>query len=371
MAAILFFDFLKSIMHKQFMLAALEQAYLGRGFCSPNPAVGAVVVHQGEIIAKSQHQGAGTAHAEQRVLQLLPENLKNLTLYVTLEPCNHWGKTPPCVSAIINSGVSTVVYAFKDPNPLVAVNDTPRILKEHGIEVIWAPMPEIDDFYRSYEYWMRTKKPWVTAKIAQSFDGKIAASDGKPATISNEACRVFTHKQRLYSDVILTTARTVLNDDPALTVRLGDKPISKPIAILDTHLSVSDKQKLLKTAEICHIFHDKMLEAREPLANCQYHGLPLKSGQLPLNSVLESLGELGFHDVWVEAGGRLFSALHEQGLVQTTYLYLAPTILGEDAPPAYTSSLCFKRPFTIKWQAEADNIIACLQWQKDINEVAV
>jgi diaminohydroxyphosphoribosylaminopyrimidine deaminase/5-amino-6-(5-phosphoribosylamino)uracil reductase len=184
-------------MHEQFLLVALEQAWLGRGFCAPNPSVGAVAVQNGKIIAQAWHQSAGKPHAEQLVLSQLPTNQNDITLYVTLEPCNHWGKTPPCVDAIIQYGIKRVVYAYSDPNPVVAANKTPHLLEQHGIEVVHHPLPVINDFYHSYRHWSTTKRPFLTAKMAQTFDGKIAGPEGERVTLSNSLCSEFTHKYPL------------------------------------------------------------------------------------------------------------------------------------------------------------------------------
>lgn len=353
-------------MHKSFMLAALEQAQKGRGCCAPNPAVGAVLVHDGQIVAAGWHEGAGKPHAELNVLAEVA-SASGMSLYVTLEPCNHWGKTPPCVTSIINSGVSTVIYGFRDPNPLVAENNTPRILEEAGIAVIYTPLPEIDDFYASYLYWTQTQKPWLTAKIAQSLDARIANPDGSPRQLTNALVQQFTHRQRLQSDLILTTAKTILKDNPSLNVRLGDTILKKPIAILDRSLSLLDtpNAKIFDTAAHCHIFYDEHLEVPNKQEHCTYHPVPVIQGQLDMPSVLLSLGSLGFHDVWVEAGGTLFSSLHQAGLVQTTFIYIAAHVLGPKALPAYLDDQFFNRPFTILWQIEGDNVIACLQWQKE------
>lgn len=352
-------------MHKQFMLAALEQARLGRGVCAPNPCVGAVAVHNNKIVASAWHQGVGTAHAELSTLQLVPAGIRGVTLYVTLEPCNHWGKTPPCVSAIINAGVSSVVYAYRDPNPVVAANDTPRILSEQGIDVLHLPLREINEFYRSYQYWTQTKKPWVTAKIAQTLDGKIAGVNGQKIQLSNDLCTKFTHKQRLYTDVILTTAKTIQNDSPSLNVRLENINKSKPVAIIDTRLSLSDDAKIFTSASHCHVYHDGNIPVKKRRVNCSYHAVTAIDGRLDLTVVINHLGLLGFHNIWVEAGGHLFSSLHEQGLVQTTYLYIVPVILGNDAVSAYHGINFFNRPHTILWQTQADNMIACLEWQEN------
>lgn len=353
------------IMHKHFMMAALEQAYNGRGFCAPNPAVGAVIVQNNLIIAKASHQGVGTAHAEHAALQLLPLGLDDLTLYVTLEPCNHWGRTPPCVLAIINAGIRRVVYGFRDPNPIVMANNTTHILQEKGIEVIYYPLPEIDSFYQSYYFWTQTKRPWVTAKIAHTFDGKIAGLNGKRKQLSNDMCAQFTHEHRLHTDSILTTARTIINDNPALNVRLGATSRAKPVAILDTRLSLPDNVSIFHTASDCHIYYDERLSVKQSRPICHYHPMPVIDDCLDLNAVLKHLGQLGYHDVWVEAGGHLFSALHQQRLVHTTYVYIVPENSATEDTVAYHGDNFFSRPHTISWQIKDNNMIACVAWQED------
>jgi len=351
-------------MHKHFMLAALQQAWLGRGLCAPNPAVGAVLVQDNQIIAADWHKGAGTAHAEQLVLRDLPARTDDLTLYVTLEPCNHWGKTPPCVSAIIDAGIKRVVFGFRDPNPLVAINDTPRLLAEQGIDVTHFPLPEVERFYQSYQHWTQHKTPWISAKIAQSLDGKIAAAGGKPVSLSNDLCASFTHTQRRHTDIILTTARTIIQDNPSLNARDAEGIHSKPLAILDQRLSLPEDARVLGTAQKIHVFHGADQAVNKPLPQCQYHAIPLVNGLLDLSAVVIELGQLGYHDVWVEAGGRLFSALHDAKLLQRTWLYLVPELLGSDAVPAWHGENYFKQQHTITWHAQADNMIACVDWQE-------
>lgn len=353
-------------MHKHFMLAALQQAWLGRGSCAPNPAVGAVLVHNNQIIASDFHKGPGLPHAEPLVLQHMPANITDLVLYVSLEPCNHWGRTPPCVSAIIQSGIKKVVYGFADPNPVVAGGQTTQLLAEQGIEAIHYPLPEIDRFYQSYQFWTQTQKPWVTAKMAQTLDGKIAASASKPVSLSNELCSDFTHEQRRHSDVILTTAETIHRDNPLLNARCSGEVFSKPVAILDRNLSLSGRERVFATASTVHLFYDAKLSMVRPIANCQYHAMPLAGEGLDLPTVVSQLGQTGYHDVWVEAGGRLFSALHEQGLVQRTWLYIVPKTLGPDAVDAWHGDSYFNRQHIISWHAKADNMVACVDWQEGI-----
>jgi len=358
-------------MHKQFLLAALEQAWLGRGMCAPNPSVGAVAVQYGKIIAQSWHHGAGTPHAEVLLLNSIPENCPDVTVYVTLEPCNHWGRTPPCVDAIIKHGIKQVVYAYADPNPVVSANNTPVLLKKQGITVLHYPLPEIDCFYQSYRHWMLTNKPWVTAKIAQTFDGKIGGALGVRTIISNPLCAEFTHKNRLHNDVILTTARTVNQDDPLLNVRLAEQELVKPIAIIDSGLTLNPQARVLAQGAHCHIYHGALISPEAQHANCSYHAMPFAPDKLPendslldLSAVINHLGSLGYHDVWVEAGGELFNALHKAGLVNRTYVYLVPRVLGEEAIAAWRNTDIFNRPCSITWQAMGDNMIAQFDWQE-------
>lgn len=350
-------------MHKQFLLKALAQAVLGRGKCSPNPSVGAIAVKDKTIIAQASHPGAGKSHAEQLLLTKFPKSTPGVTLYVTLEPCNHWGRTPPCVDAIVNHGIERVVYAYNDPNPLVAVNKTPLLLEEKGIEVIYYPVTEITDFYKSYSYWTVTNKPWVTAKIAQTFNGKIAPVSGKKVMLSNEKCNIFTHKQRLYSDIILTTATTINNDNPLLNARVEGLIQPKPLAILDTKLKLNMASQAIASAEVCHIFYDKNLVVANYHKNCVYHGLELIDGRFDLEEIISHLGKIGYHDVWVEAGGKLFTALHKDRLVQKTYIYLVPRLLEDNAINAYSSAELFDFPKSIKWQAMDDNILSIIDWE--------
>lgn len=353
-------------MHKDFMLAALEQAWQGRGICAPNPSVGAIAVHNDKIIASAWHKGVGTAHAEQLLLKQIPAGLKNVRLYVTLEPCNHWGRTPPCVSAIIDYGVAEVIYGFRDPNPIVIANNTPELLVKNDIQCLHYPLAEVEAFYQSYCYWTYNKKPWVTAKIAHTLDGKIAGVNGQRFTLSNNLCAEFTHKQRLYSDVILTTAKTIKQDDPQLNVRLQEKVIGKVIAIIDRNLTLDKQAKIFSTAEHCHIYYDQELIVKDALPHCTYHAISSKTDGLDLTAIISHLGALGFHDVWVEAGGLLFSALHRENLVNRSYLYIVPSLLGANATPAFHGEASFTtKPHDITWQIKANNVIACINWQEN------
>ncbi len=349
-------------MHKQYLLLALDQAWLGRGRCAPNPSVGAVAVHEGRIIAQTWHRGAGTPHAEQLLLEQLPKNITGITLYVTLEPCNHWGKTPPCVDAIIQFGIKKVVYAYRDPNPVVIANNTPRRLNEQGIDVFHYPLPEINAFYQSYHYWIVNQKPWVTVKLAQTMDGKIAGIGGKSVPISNETCRVFTHKQRQHSDILLTTAKTVNEDDPLLNVRLNEEEIAKPVAIIDTRLALNPKAKVFQSAKHCHIYYDEQYQNPPIYPNSSCHPISATKGLLNLETIILNLGQKGYHDIWVEAGGTLFNALHLARLVNKTYIYLSPKVLGERALSVYHHPDIFHQTHQVTWNHMGDNVMATYDW---------
>lgn len=350
-------------MQKHYLLAALEQAELGRGICSPNPSVGAVIVVNDKIIAKDYHKGAGSPHAEALVFQQIPRDLHEAVLYVTLEPCNHWGRTPPCVDAIINHGIKKVVYGYHDPNPAVMKNNTPAILARHGIEAIYHPLPEINQFYESYEYWCVNKRPFVTAKLAQTLDSKIANEDGSPCRISNNACQVFTHQQRLRTDIILTTATTIHQDNPFLNARLNGKVYDKNIAVLDRNLKLNLSENVFNSSRNLYIYHSSN---KEPKINKKINYQKVREDQklLDLSEVMNHLGGLGFHDVWVEAGAKLFTALHQESLVNRSYVYIAPRILGEKAINAFSVD-CFdnQQKRTTNWIAMDDNVILRLDWR--------
>lgn len=343
-------------------MTALEQARLGRGICAPNPSVGAIAVQNNTIIARAWHHGVGSPHAEQLLITQFPEQSPNVTLYVTLEPCNHWGRTPPCVEAIIKHGIERVVYAFKDPNPVVSSNNTPDLLRAHGIDVLYYPLHEIDQFYESYYHWTLTKKPWLTVKIAQTFDGKIAGEYGERVHLSNDVCNDFTHTKRLAADVILTTSRTINQDDPLLNARVSGVCNAKDVAILDARLTLNLQSKVLKMARHCHIYHDAALRPADNWPNCTFHAMPMVSDKFDLAAIVCHLGSLGYHDVWVEAGGGLFSALHQAHLVNRTHLYLVPKIIGDAGITAYRNNEVLRQPRSIQWHAMGDNMMVTFDW---------
>ncbi len=313
------------------MREALSEASKRRGYCAPNPAVGAVLVRDGRIIAAGHHWAAGRPHAEVEVLSNPSVDATQSTLYVTLEPCCHWGKTPPCTQLIIQRKVGKVVYGFSDPNPKVSGGGI-RELRESGIECEKLTLPEIDDFYRSYAYWTVTGRPFVTAKLALTLDGRIAEKSGKPVQISEASLQKFTHEGRRRSDALLTSAQTLIADNPKLNVRIDAVPEKKTLFVLDRHLRTPLSLQIFDTAERITFLHsgDALPSAKERLlqtgARCVQ--MPSLASGLCWEAVLEFIGSEGFHDIWVEAGGKLFASLASSGYLNRAYLYVAPRLMG-------------------------------------------
>lgn len=345
------------------MLQALELAQRYRGFCAPNPAVGAVVVQNNRVIGQGAHQGCGQAHAEVLALATETQDLSNASLFVTLEPCCHHGRTPPCTDLILASGIKHVVLGYLDPNPQVSGKGV-AILRAAGISVEHLNLDAVNQFYHSYHYWTATQRPWVTAKLAMSLDGKIAAADGSPVAITGSACQQLTHQWRRQSDGILSTIRTILNDDPQLNVRLTQEALDKPLFILDSHLRLPTTARIVQNRRPVHVLHNETASKQKQL---QLQALGIECIKitktqhgLDLNAVLDYVGQQGLHDLWVEAGSLCFSHLVSQQLANRVLLYLAPHCLGtraHQAFPAECASL-FDQLKSIKWQQYGNDCVA-------------
>lgn len=316
-----------------FLAHALLLAEKRRGFCAPNPSVGAVLVRDQKIIGEGFHFAAGHPHAEVMALQnLSKEELKNTTLYVTLEPCCMHGRTPPCTDLIIQKGISRVIYAFQDPDPRVAGKGEAQ-LKTAGIDCKQIECKEIDDFYRSYAYWQKTKLPWVTAKIAVSKDQKIAGPNKSRVAISGKHANDFTQLRRKKSDAILTTAETILIDHPSLNARLENEVIPKPIFILDRQLRVPHSEKIFETAEKIAVFYDaeKLLPTAYPEKKITHLPIPkTASGHLNLSAALKEIGKQGVQDLWIEAGAVLLETLLKENLINELFLYRSKNKMIQD-----------------------------------------
>lgn len=311
-----------------FLKLALKQAKINKGFCYPNPSVGSLLVDKNEsILAEGYHHGPGLAHAEIEVLKQVEfKTSSDSTLYVTLEPCCHWGRTPPCVDAIIKSGVKRVVYAYKDPNPIVAGKGA-EILQAAGIQCDHIELKVINEFYRSYNHWHKTKQPFVTAKIALSLNAAIADAQSNPVQITGTELAKFTHQCRKFSDAILTTADTIIHDDPQFNARVKKEILAKPIYILDSSLRLPLAAQIFKTATSITVFHGKNINMskHEQLIHKAVRCVELEStvNGLNLHQAITLIGQDGIHDLWVEAGGKCFSSFVHDKLLQQAYIYIS------------------------------------------------
>ncbi|MEO8401390.1 MAG: bifunctional diaminohydroxyphosphoribosylaminopyrimidine deaminase/5-amino-6-(5-phosphoribosylamino)uracil reductase RibD [Gammaproteobacteria bacterium] len=315
-----------------FLKQALDLAKLRRGFTSPNPSVGAILVNrEGQIIGSGYHQGPGSPHAEIIALQSLTESPENSTLYVTLEPCCHIGRTPPCTDAIVNANIGRVVYGYRDPNPIVS-GEGAALLTTAEIRCEHIMLPEINLFYQSYDYWQRTHKPFITAKLAMSLDGKIAGEAGERKQITGRELQIFTHQMRKTSDAILTTAKTIIQDNPQLNIRLENTVIAKPLYILDRQLTCPLDAAIFTTAQSITVFHAVHAdqEKREQLqaqgARCVV--IDETPEGLNLIPIIEHIGNDGAHDLWVETGGKCLASFLKNNALQKLLLYIAPVWFG-------------------------------------------
>ena len=335
---------------RQYLLRSLELAEERRGFCSPNPAVGAVVVVEGRIVAEGNHQAAGQPHAEVVALDRAGGAARGATLYVSLEPCCHWGRTPPCTDAVLRAGVARVVYGFADPNPQVNGKGATR-LREAGVNCDFHELEEIRAFYRSYSHWRKTGRPFVTAKLALSLDGKIAGPGGTPVTLTGESAARLTHASRYRTDAILTSQRTILRDNPRLDSRRAGMPVTaKPLYVLDPRAELPLESRIFSTAASVTVFHLQGM-APEGIRGLSDRGAscigvpPAKdaeseaSGPLDLAYVLERIGADGKHDLWVEGGGTLFEGLGKANLIGRALIYLAPKWLGPEGHSAFSKGM--------------------------------
>lgn len=334
-----------------YLRKALSLAKIRRGFCAPNPTVGVVLVKKGKIIATGFHKRSGLPHAEVEAIRSAGENAKGCDLYVTLEPCCHYGKTPPCTNLIIQSGIKSVYYGLRDPNSIVSGNGAQQ-LEKAGIRCFFTELPEINAFYESYHYWTKHKRPWVTAKLALSLDGKIAGPNGEPLVLTGKELKQYTFECRKKSDALLTTVNTVLKDNPKLNVRLHRKEIKKTVYILDSNLRLPLTAMIHESAERIIIFHEKRADKKQKQTlidkNIRCIEIARKKDGLDLSRILDVIGKDGIHDLWIEAGSHCFESFLDKKLINRALIYIAPKILGIYATTG------FKKPFSFSEHA--------LQW---------
>ena len=314
---------------------ALRLAELGLYTTDPNPRVGAVVVKDDKVVGRGFHKVAGEAHAEVLALQEAGAAAKGATLYVTLEPCAHEGKTPPCAHAVVKSGVTRVVAAMTDPNPQVSGKGF-EILKAAGVTVVEGLMvAQAKALNPGFISRMTRGRPWVRTKLAASMDGRTALANGESKWISCDASREDVHRWRARSSAVLTGIGTLLADDPTFTVRLPGEWRQPMKVIVDTNLSTPVNAKVFaRNPGLVYIatgVDDP--EEHEPLnaigANIQV--FPERRGFMDLKAIIETLAELECNEVLMEAGAGMNGALLEAGLVDELILYMCPSLLGDKA----------------------------------------
>jgi diaminohydroxyphosphoribosylaminopyrimidine deaminase/5-amino-6-(5-phosphoribosylamino)uracil reductase len=329
----------------QHMARAIQLAKKGQYTTHPNPRVGCVIVKDGQVIGEGYHQRAGEPHAEiNAILQLQSKQLsaRGATAYVTLEPCSHMGKTPPCANALVDAGVARVVIAMQDPNPQVAGRGIAQ-LKEAGIAVeVGLLKKQAKALNPGFIKRMEQGLPWVRVKLAMSLDGKTAMASGESQWITGSEARRDVQFLRAKADAILTGIGTVLADDPSLNVRLtsddlaivGEYKQPKRV-ILDSKLKTPLDAKLLRIEGDTLIFTSnkdtRLTHAFESLGAEVLLFEKDESGRLPLKPILQKLAEREVNEIHVEAGATLCGALIQENLVDEIIIYMAPTFLGGDA----------------------------------------
>ena len=322
------------------MKLALRLAAKGAGWVSPNPMVGAVLVKDGRIVGRGFHRRVGAAHAEVEALRQAGAAAQGADLYVTLEPCNHQGRTPPCTQAILAAGVARVIIASRDPNPQVTGGGA-EYLESKGVKVEAGLLAaEARRLNAAWFHWTDTGRPWVIAKAACSLDGKIATATGETQWLTGEAARAYGHRLRHRVDAILVGIDTVLADDPQLTTRLPRGRGQDPIRlVLDSRLRLPLTARLLHldspapTWVACtNAAPKEKIRALKDLG-AEVLVFPPEAGRVPLKPLLELLGRQQVQSLLVEGGAEVLGAFFDQGLVNQFYFFFAPKILGGREAP--------------------------------------
>ena len=326
--------------HVPFMMECLRLARMGEGYVSPNPMVGALLVKRGRIVARGVHRKFGGPHAEVECLRRYKGSLSGATLYVNLEPCSYYGKTPPCTDLLIRSGIREVVVAMKDPNPLVAGKGI-RKLRSAGVRVVEGILElEARHLNRKFTKHITTGLPYVHLKIAQTLDGKIGVSRGKPRWISSEAARRLVHEWRNGYDVLLVGVGTIRADNPLLTVRMA-KGRDPDIVILDGKFSISLNARIAKQNANRRVFVCADAES------VKRHGAKVKKlarrgvevlsfgstkGIIRLKPLLKELSRRRIGSIMVEGGRDVFTQFLREGIVDQLSVFISPTFMGEGVP---------------------------------------
>ena len=329
-----------------FMREALRQAGKGLGRTSPNPAVGAVIVRGGRVLATGYHHKAGLPHAEVEALAKLGGKAPGATLYVTLEPCNHFQRTPPCTQAILKSGLKRVVAGMKDPNPNVSGGGC-EFLKSRGIEVVNGVLEsECRKLNEAFIKFITKRQPFVMLKSALTLDGWTATSEGHSRWITNDKSREFVHRLRDRTDALMVGVGTVLADDPSLTTRLKRGRGRDPIrVVVDTHLKMPAGARVLHNDSSAETL--VVVASDVPPGDLQKFrkrgvsviGCRRKGAMIDLNSLMDRLAEMSICSLLVEGGATIAGSMLRERLVDKCYVFVSPKILGgDDGIPMTTGS---------------------------------
>lgn len=328
-------------MDREYMQNALELAAKAVGRTNPNPAVGAVIVKDGHVVGEGFHKKAGTPHAEIHALNMAGENARGSTVYVTLEPCSHYGKTPPCADALISAGVERVVIATQDPNPRVAGRGIKK-LKDAGIDIVTGVLEtEAQRLNEVFFKYIQNNMPFVALKTAMTLDGKIATYTGDSKWISNELSRHYVHELRNIYDAILVGIGTVIKDDPMLNTRLDYADKKDPIrVIIDGNLEIPINSKIVKTSKnqrtivFCAAGNNTEKCELLRLHNIQIIELGEDPANIPLDKVLQILGSMEICSLLVEGGGEINASFIQNRLIDKVYWFISPKILGGRQAPS-------------------------------------
>ena len=317
----------------EFMAQALRLAERGLYTTTPNPRVGCVIVKDGNVVGEGWHQKAGEAHAEVHALRAAGEGARGATVYVTLEPCSHHGRTPPCADALVAAGVARVVAAMQDPNPQVAGRGITRLQAAGVVAECGLLEAEARELNIGFVARMTRGRPWLRLKVAASLDGKTALENGVSQWITGPAARQDGHRWRARACAILSGIGTVRDDDPRLNVR-GVQTSRQPVkVIVDSRLALSLNAKLLDAGEVivATACEDRArMDALRGVGADILH-LPDANGKVDLSALLQELGRRGVNELHVEGGGRLNGTLVDAGLIDELLLYLAPCLIGDVA----------------------------------------
>ena len=322
------------ISHKKYMDIAIQLAEKGKGYVSPNPLVGCIIVKRGKIVGRGYHKKFGESHAEINALKSAGKKAKNATMYVNIEPCSHWGKTSPCTEKIVDSGIREVICGMEDPNPMV---DGYKELKFRGLKtrigILRDKAKKLNEVYIKY---IKTKRPFVVLKLAMTLDGKIATQTGDSKYITGREARKYVHQLRSDSDAVMVGINTVTRDNPILDARLvkGKNPTK---IIVDSTLKISERAKVLKDPSKV-IIATTNKAPKKKIDKLHQKGIQVivlkpKAGLVDLKELMKELGKSGITPIMIEGGAELSGNAIKEGIVDKLLIFTAPKIIGNGLDP--------------------------------------